>query len=192
MTLRTFEIPEYLHRVKNASRVPLDSMLVLYSLGDDISRDCLDGSMFCAFQIIPKLYKCAILLGIARTVHSISMQYISIKFNERAFRKRLLESRFKLYVVDHLKEYAEQRATQPQITFRPLDYSGGGERDALMGSQELGTVEEIVQLAEPTQASTKRLSTRPGDFGLFRRIFQVKDNIKRVQVRQEGGRTVRR
>ena len=191
LALRTFEIPEYLHRVKNSIVFFLTACLSFIHWRMTFPKDCADGSMFCVFQIIPKLYRCAILLGIARTAHSISMQYISIKFNERAFRKRLLESRFKLYVVDHLKEYAEQRTAQPQITFRPLDYSGVGESDALLGSQELGTVEEIVRLTEPKQVSTKRLSTRPGDFGLFRRIFQsrITSNVYKY-VRKEGEQLV--
>lgn len=187
LTLRTFEIPEYLHRIKNAIVFFLTACLSFIHWRMTFPEDCLDDSMFCAFHIIPKLYKCAILLGISKCAHSISMQYISIEFNERAFSKRLLESRFKLYVVDHLKEYAEQRAAQPQIAFRPLDYSGVEESDALMGSQELGTAEEIVRLTEPRQASTKRLSTKPGDFGLFRKIFKSRiTSTVYKYVRKEG------
>ena len=191
LTLRTFDIPEYLNRVKNSIVFFLTACLSFIQWRTTFPKGCPDEDMFCALQIIPKLYKCAILLGIARTFHAISMQYISIKFNERAFRKRLLESRFKLYVVDHLKEYSEQSAIQSQITFRPLDYSGVGERDALLGSQELGTVEEIVRLTEPKQTSTRRLSTRPGDFGLFRRIFRSRltSNVYKY-VRKEGEQLV--
>ena len=187
LTLRTFDIPEYLHRVRNSIVFLLTTCLSFLYWRAAFPTSCPDDDIFCLFHIIPKVYKCAILLGMAKVAHSLSMQYISIKFNERAFKKRLLESRFKLYVIDHLREYVEQAATPSHITFRPLDYSGHDESDALLGSRELGTVEEIVQLAEPSvPTSTRRLSTRPGDFGLFRRIFQsrITSNVYKYACRE--------
>lgn len=207
----TREFPAYLHRVHSPAVFLLTTAtsfcvarLLFYSNSHSgtsyavypaINQPILSDAVDWQFAWMRKTLECLLLAGSVWLAEAIWVQWLSIRFNERAFRARLVDSRFKMYVVDHLKTILaeeEEAVAAQKIIFRPLSYGGdGSEEDTnpLIGP-DIGTVDEMVALTHPQSVAIKasigamassssssffpqrRLSSRPGNYALFKSIIQ--------------------
>lgn len=202
----TGELPAYLQRIRSPTVFLLTTTaasfvarLLFHSSIEDggsshispaIKQPILGNAVDGQFIWMHKALECLLLVGIVWLAEAVWAQWLSIGFNERVFRARLVDSRFKMYVVDHLKTVLvdEPEEESQKIIFRPLSYGGGGsgseDANPLL-APEIGTVDEMVELTHPqpsaaskpgvgavASSSQRRLSSRPGNFALFKSIVQ--------------------
>lgn len=67
-----------------------------------ILMDVVPNVEFCTFVYVPKLFVFFFVVGIVLSLSMISMSTLRSSFQEKSFKNRLIESRFKIYVVDIL------------------------------------------------------------------------------------------